>query len=92
MAPALAPSRQAERGSRSKQACIVEPELRGIDPQAITYYFRRVMVVPSAKVPGMALWRESLFAAMHLNANLPASAYFRVPAAQVVEVGVEVEI
>jgi KUP system potassium uptake protein len=39
----------------------------------------------------MAVWRKSLFAAMHLNANLPA-AYFGVPAAQVIEVGLEVEI
>jgi len=39
----------------------------------------------------MALWRKGLFATMHLNANLPAT-YFGVPAAQVVEVGMEVEI
>ena len=65
--------------------------LRGIDPEQITYYFRRVMVVASGKVSGMAVWRERLFAAMHLNANLPA-AYFGVPPAQVVEVGLEVEI
>jgi len=71
-------------------ACL-EPELHGIDPQNITYYFRRVMVIPSGKVSGMAEWRKSLFATMHLNANLPA-AYFGVPAAQVVEVGLEVEI
>jgi KUP system potassium uptake protein len=70
-------------------ACL-EPELRGIDPQNITYYFRRVMVIPG-KASGMAVWRKSLFATMHLNANLPA-AYFGVPAAQVVEVGLEVEI
>jgi KUP system potassium uptake protein len=56
----------------------------------ITYYFRRVMVIPG-KAGGMANWRKSLFAAMHLNANLPA-AYFGVPPAQVVEVGLEVEI
>jgi KUP system potassium uptake protein len=68
-----------------------EPDLRGIDPHNITYYFRRVMVIPGRKAAGMALWRKSLFAAMHLNANLPA-AYFGVPAAQVVEVGLEVEI
>jgi KUP system potassium uptake protein len=65
--------------------------LHDIDPEEITYYFRRVMVIPSGKVPGMAVWRERLFAAMHLNANLPA-AYFGVPTAQVVEVGLEVEI
>jgi KUP system potassium uptake protein len=73
-----------------KLACL-EPELRGIDPQNITYYFRRVMVIPSDKASGMATWRKSLFAAMHLNANLPA-AYFGVPAAQVVEVGLEIEM
>jgi KUP system potassium uptake protein len=73
-----------------KLACL-EPELRGIDPENITYYFRRVMVIASNKASGMAMWRKSLFAAMHLNANLPA-AYFGVPPAQVVEVGVEVEI
>ena len=68
-----------------------EPELRGIDPHNITYYFRRVMVIPTRKVLGMAVWRKSLFAMMHLNANVPA-AYFGVPAAQVVELGLEVEI
>ena len=72
-----------------KLACR-EPELHGIDPQSITYYFRRVMVIPGT-ASGMAVWRKSLFATMHLNANLPA-AYFGVPAAQVVEVGLEVEI
>ena len=73
-----------------KLACR-DPSLRDIDPEEITYYFRRVMVIPSGRVPGMAVWRERLFAAMHLNANLPA-AYFGVPTAQVVEVGLEVEI
>ena len=49
------------------------------------------MVIASDGASGMAVWRKSLFATMHLNANLPA-AYFGVPAAQVVEVGLEVEI
>src|SRR5215813_8910788 len=68
-----------------------DPVLSGIDPEKITFYSRRVMVVPTGKMPGMAVWRERLFAAMHLNANLPA-AYFGVPTSQVVEVGLEVEI
>jgi len=67
------------------------PELAGIDPENITYYFRRVMVIASDRIAGMAVWRKSLFAVMHLNANLPA-AYFGVPPSQVVEVGLEVEI
>ena len=74
-----------------KIACQQLPELRGIDPDNITYYFRRVMVIACDKKQGMAVWRKSLFAAMHLNANLPA-AYFGVPPTQVVEVGLEVEI
>jgi len=73
-----------------KLACLA-PEFSGIDPQNITYYFRRVMVIPSGRAGGMTPWRKALFAAMHLNANLPA-AYFGVPPAQVVEVGLEVEI
>jgi KUP system potassium uptake protein len=73
-----------------KLACRL-PELQGIDPETMTYYFRRVMVIASAKAAGMAIWRKALFATMHLNANLPA-AYFKVPTAQVVEVGLEVEI
>jgi hypothetical protein len=73
-----------------KLACR-KPSLRGIDPERITFYSRRVMVIPIGKVPGMAVWRECIFAAMHLNGNLPA-AYFGVPTAQVVELGLEVEI
>ncbi len=73
-----------------KLACR-DHDLPGVDPEQITFYSRRIMVVPSGKVPGMAVWRERLFAAMHLNANLPA-AYFGVPTSQVVEVGLEVEI
>jgi KUP system potassium uptake protein len=67
-----------------------EPELHGIDPDNITYYFRRVMVIPG-EGGGMSVWRKSLFATMHLNANLPAAS-FGVPTAQVVEVGIEVDI
>jgi KUP system potassium uptake protein len=65
--------------------------LCGIEPERITFYSRRIMVIPKGIVPGMAVWRQRIFAAMHLNANLPA-AYFGVPASQVVEVGLEVEI
>jgi KUP system potassium uptake protein len=73
-----------------KLACR-DSSLGSIDPEQITYYFRRVMVVPRDEMSGMAIWRKKVFAAMHLNANLPA-AYFGVPTAQVVEVGLEVEI
>jgi hypothetical protein len=55
-----------------------DPARRGIDPEKITLYLRQVMVVGKGEVLGMAVWRDRLFAAMHLNPNLPA-AYFVVP-------------
>ena len=67
------------------------PQFRDLDPAALTYYFRRETVIAADKEPGMARWRKALFSAMHLNANRTA-AYFGVPPAQVVEVGLEVEI
>ena len=36
-------------------------------------------------------WREALFTLMHHNAQRPA-AYFKIPSAQVMEIGVEFEI
>jgi KUP system potassium uptake protein len=67
------------------------PEFADIDPAQLTYYFRRETIIPANKLPGMSAWRKALFSAMHLNANRTA-AYFGVPPAQVVEVGLEVEI
>jgi KUP system potassium uptake protein len=39
----------------------------------------------------MARWRESVFALMHRNAQRPG-AYFQIPTAQLMEIGVEFEI
>jgi len=65
--------------------------LRDVDPSALTYYLRRETVLASDQPTGMAHWRKSLFAAMLLNANRSA-AYYGLPLAQVVEIGLEVEI
>ena len=62
-----------------------------LKPEDLTYYFRRETIIPAGKLPGMANWRKALFSAMHLNANRTA-AYFGAPPAQVLEVGLEVEI
>ena len=75
---------------RLRTACN-DPMFHDVDPDQITYYFRRVMVIPKGKSAGMPAWRKQLFSTMHLNANLPA-AYFGVPTAHVIEVGLEVEI
>ena len=40
---------------------------------------------------GMTQWRETIFALMHRNAQRPG-AYFNIPSARVMEIGVEFEI
>ncbi len=65
--------------------------LPGVDLAEISYYIGRETVIPRAEIEGMAMWREGLFAFMQRNAERSA-AHFHIPATQVVEVGVEIEI
>jgi KUP system potassium uptake protein len=57
----------------------------------VSYYIGRETVIPTAKIPGMWLWREALYAFMQRNAERSAD-YFCIPAAQVVAIGIEIEI
>ncbi len=45
----------------------------------------------ATELPGMAIWREKLFAFMARNA-LRATAYFKIPREQVLEIGTQVKI
>ena len=66
-------------------------EYQDVNPEQLTYYFRRETIIPTRKPAGLTFWRKALFSAMHLNANRTA-AYFGVRPAQVIEIGLEVEI
>ena len=66
-------------------------KLPGIDLSDVTYYIGRETIIPSEDVPGMWVWRETLFAFLQRNAERSA-AFFGVPAGQVVEFGTEIEI
>ena len=55
-----------------------------------TFFLSRETIIP-AREAGMALWREHLFAVMARNAQ-SATAFFRLPANRVVELGMQVEI
>ena len=66
-------------------------KLPGIDLSDVTYYAGRETIIPSEDVPGMWIWRESLFAFLQHNAQHSA-AFFGVPTRQVVEFGTELEI
>ncbi|TPQ34206.1 potassium transporter Kup, partial [Bradyrhizobium guangdongense] len=73
-----------------KLACR-QGKLPGIDLTDITYYVGRETIIPREDVPGMWVWRESLFAFLQRNAERSA-AFFGVPTGQVVEFGTELEI
>jgi KUP system potassium uptake protein len=61
-----------------------------IDPRKITYFVDQARAVVSS-LPGMAVWREKLFAFMLRNAA-DATEYFNLPPNQVIEVGRRVEV
>jgi KUP system potassium uptake protein len=72
-------------------ACEGEQQLSCGDLSKISYYLGRETIVPTEHIAGMSVWREGLYAFMQRNAERSA-AYFSIPAAQVVEMGIEVEI
>ncbi|HEX7819105.1 MAG TPA: potassium transporter Kup [Sphingobium sp.] len=55
-----------------------------------SYFLSRQTLLPSAR-PGMALWREKLFAWMIRNAESPMD-FFKLPTNRIVELGSQVEI
>ncbi|MBR0798070.1 KUP/HAK/KT family potassium transporter [Bradyrhizobium jicamae] len=73
-----------------KLACR-QGKLPGIDLSDVTYYIGRETIIPREDIPGMWVWRESLFAFLQRNAERTA-AFFGVPTGQVVEFGTEIEI
>jgi KUP system potassium uptake protein len=61
-----------------------------IDPMTTSYFLSRDSIVPTLG-SGMALWREKLFAQMHLNAS-GAADFLNLPSNSVVELGSKIEI
>jgi len=60
------------------------------DEKKVSYFLGRETLL-STNIPGMARWRERLFASMSRNGQ-SAMAYFRLPPDRVVEVGVQVQL
>ncbi len=59
-------------------------------PEAISFFMSREIIVTGIKSE-MVLWRKKLFALMARNA-LSATAYYNLPAGQVIEIGLLVQI
>jgi len=60
------------------------------EPMLTSYFLSRDAIIPT-DLPGMAIWREHLFAWMVKNATR-ATDFFKVPPNRVVELGTQVEI
>ena len=56
-----------------------------------TSFFVSRETLIATKIPGMAIWRERLFASMSKNA-VKASDFFHIPTNRVVELGTQVQL
>jgi KUP system potassium uptake protein len=61
-----------------------------INPEEATFFIGRETLLATER-PGMALWRERLFALLSRNARR-ATRYFRIPSHRVCELGAEIEL
>jgi KUP system potassium uptake protein len=61
-----------------------------LNPMTTSYFLGRETLIPTRR-PGMARWREHLFAWMVRNST-SASIFFQLPANQVIELGAQVEL
>jgi KUP system potassium uptake protein len=69
---------------------LAQAQIPGYDIETTTFFLGRETVI-ATRNPGMALWREQLFAYLARNAY-PATALFRLPPERVVEIGSQIEI
>jgi KUP system potassium uptake protein len=76
---------------RALRSAVEDGRLAGVDCDHVSYFISHETVIASEKKPGMAGWREEIFALMQRNAEGTAS-YLCVPALQVMEVGAEMEV
>lgn len=60
------------------------------DSMDTSFFLARDSVIPSA-IPGMAIWREKIFAWMYQNAAKPSD-FYQIPTNRVVELGAKIEI
>ena len=60
------------------------------NPMSMSYFLGRETLIPTRQ-PGMAIWREHLFAWMMRNSS-SAVGFFSLPPNQVIELGAQVEL
>jgi KUP system potassium uptake protein len=70
---------------------VAQGQIEPFDPKRVIYYTGHETIIPSGRRPGLPRWREAIFAFLHHNAQRPG-AFFKIPGAQIMEIGVEFEI
>jgi len=73
------------------QIAVVRGQIAPCDLAQVTYFTGHETIIASSRRSAVARWRKAIFALMHHNAQQPG-AYFNIPSAQVMEIGVEFEI
>jgi KUP system potassium uptake protein len=62
-----------------------------IDPATTTYYIGKETLVTGGSIPGMAAWRDWLFAFLSRNA-LRATDFYQIPPERTVEIGIRLHL
>ena len=73
------------------EVAMARGQIAKCDLSRVIYYTGHETIIPSGRRSGLARWREELFAFMQHNAQRPG-AYFKIPGAQIMEIGIEFEI
>jgi KUP system potassium uptake protein len=73
------------------QVAVVRSQIAPCNLAQVTYFTGHETIIPSSGRSAMGRWRKAIFALMHRNAQQPG-AYFNIPSAQIMEIGVEFEI
>jgi KUP system potassium uptake protein len=70
---------------------VARQQISPCDLERVMYFTGHETIIPTGRRAGMTRWRKAIFAFMHHNAQQPG-AYFNIPSARIMEIGVEFEI
>jgi KUP system potassium uptake protein len=73
------------------QVAVARGQIASCNLAQVTYFTGHETIIPTPRPSAMAQWRKSIYALMHHNAQQPG-AYFNIPSAQIMEIGVEFQI
>jgi KUP system potassium uptake protein len=73
------------------QVAVARGQIAPCELAQVTYFTGHETIIAMTRPSGMSRWRKAIFALMSRNAQQPG-AYFNIPSAQVMEIGVEFEI